>query len=343
MKQYMKFAALSVLVLAALPAVNAQPVQDENAWSTEGEEAWQPGDFGNSTNLWEGSPHLERNLANPTDVWTALVWPPTNEMLESTDVPRTTDGLPDIFREWDFEWARIGPQQADGERHLSAEEGHRILREDFASERRFKEWETRSLVDIPTNNCVPHHSPRMAVRASNLEIVRSGDNALIDKVIFLHEQFNVIRKAYISLHPEPDLAARPTWGTANGEWIDRSGDGEVDTLVVVTRGMVGSWVDQTGVTYETGTVLTEEYWLNEDGTKMYQHIIIEDPKTYAHPIHHTQNFQVWPTAEEAVYDEYVCNLESARPDLIMQRYGLSGGTGNTPPAQPSSNDPQYNN
>ena len=292
---------------------------------------WKPGDFGSVENLWAGSPHLQRQLASPTATWKELADQgllesfPKPSYLDSPNMPRTADGLPNIFGEWEFHWARLGPQQADDERHLSAEEGDRILPEDFANDKMFEEWKTRKLADIPTNNCVPHHAPRIALRTSRMEVVRSAPGSMIDKVIFLHQQFNIIRKAYISYHPEPDLASRPNWGTSIGEWIDRSGDGQVDTFVMTTRGMEGSWIDQTGVTYETGATLTEEYWLNADGSEMIQHWILEDPKTYSHPIHHVQWFTRYTDIKDAVYDEYVCNLESARPELILQRY-LNTGT-----------------
>ena len=97
----------------------------------------------------------------------------------------------------------------------------------------------------------------------------------------------------------------------------------------------GSWADQTGVTYETGAVLTEEYWLNADGTIMIQHWILEDPKTYAHPLHHVQWFTRFAMKQDAVFDEYVCNIESARPELILQRYATApaAASGTLPPTK----------
>jgi len=305
--------------------------------------AWEPGDFGGVSDNWANSPHLARNLEHPTGTWQGLKdlglleQFPATTILDNPDIARTEDGFPDIFGEWDFEWSRIGPQQADEDRHIPAEDNYRLMPEDFVSEAKYQEWQDRSLADIPTNNCVPHHAPRIALRTSNLEIVRTGPSATIDKVIFLHEQFNVIRKAYVSYHPEPDMAARPTWGTTTGEWIDRSGDGKPDTFVAVTRGMQGNWVDQTGVVYETGAVLTEEWWLNPDGV-MVQHWILEDPKTYAHPMHHVQYFKRYDKEADAVFDEYVCNLESARVELVMQRYqNPASGAAETPAPASSGN------
>src|SRR5690606_22338774 len=102
----------------------------------------------------------------------------------------------------------------------------------------------------PSNKCIPHGGARIMSTPYKLEIVRSGEGARFEKVIFLNEQFNIIRRAYMDAEIEENTDVRGIWGTSHGEWVDRSGDGQMDTLVVETTGLNGSWVEQTGLVYE---------------------------------------------------------------------------------------------
>src|SRR5690606_6898113 len=51
------------------------------------------------------SPALAQERLEP--FWTEI--PPTAEQLESPDIPRTADGLPNIFTEWAPNWRTIAP------------------------------------------------------------------------------------------------------------------------------------------------------------------------------------------------------------------------------------------
>jgi len=247
--------------------------------------------------------------------WTQV--PPPNEVLDSPDVPRTADGLPNIFSEWAPNWRTIAP---NGREPRELHEGDRILPEDFASEEKYLEWVNRDLQENPSNTCVPHGGGRIMSTPYKLEIVRSGEGARFEKVVFLNEQFNIIRRAYMDQAPEPDVDVRGIWGTSTGAWEDRSGDGQMDTLVVKTTGLKGSWVEQTGLVYADGAEVQEEYWLSEDGNILHMLYTLTDPVTYAHPIQH----HIWwskPTTDaQATHDEYVCFIESAAPELLLEKY-----------------------
>ena len=250
--------------------------------------------------------------------------PPDPAVLESADVPRTEEGLPDIFSEWTANWRTIAPNGQDV-RFLSAEEGHRIVPSDFASEEEYLAWVNRDESTHPANRCIPHGGPRIMSTPYKLEIVRSGDSARLDKIILLNEQWHIIRRVYMDDNAEervlPNEDVRGIWGTSYGDWVDRSGDGQVDTLRVETVGINGpSWLEQTGLVYSDEATFTEEYWLSEDGNILHMLYTLNDPVTYSNPIEHHIWWDRATTDAEATHDEYVCFVESARPELLLERY-----------------------
>lgn len=221
---------------------------------------------------------------NQRPFWTEI--PPPNSVLDSPDVPRTEDGLPDVFAEWLDHYQPLIPR-GQATRDLRAEDGDLVLPEDFVSPEAYQAFLDRSAAENPQIICIPPMAGRIVGQPYKLEILRSGDGARLDKIVFLHEVESVIRKAYLDYPDlEPNLDLRPYWGTSKAKWEDRSGDGQMDTLAVHTEGIVGGWIEQIGLTYETGATVDEVYWLNEDGSILHLDYTLTDPKTYAHPIKH---------------------------------------------------------
>lgn len=252
----------------------------------------------------------------PQPFWVQI--PPSKETLESAKIPRTADGLPNIFAEWVANWRTIAP---DGREPRELRPTDRIKPEDFASKEKYMEFVNRDMRSSPQNSCDPSGAPRIVSSPYKLEIVRSEEGARLEKVIFLNEQYNIIRRAYTGdFKIQPNLEVRGKWGASNGEWQDRSGDGKPDTFFVKTTGLNGNWLEQPGLVYEDGTEFTEEYWLSEDGNILHMLETIIDPKTYSKPIKHHVWWNRAKTDAEATHDEYYCNVESATPELLLLRY-----------------------
>lgn len=272
-----------------------------------------------------GGAMAQERLADQVDLDQRPFWvqvPPSKEVLESPDMPRTADGLPDIFSEWVDHYQPLHPR-GQPDRILRPEDGDLILPEDFASEEQYQAFLDRDTGTNPQITCIPPGVARVVGQPYKLEIVRSGPGAFLDKIVFLHEVEHIIRKAYFGKPIEPDVDLRPYWGTSTAEWVDASGDGKIDMLVVETEGFRGSWLEQIGFTYADGSTLREEYWLNEDGSILHLREILTDPKTYSHPIEHHIWWERANTAEKARFDEYHCAIDTAQPQRIMERYGLA--------------------
>ncbi|MBP1884359.1 hypothetical protein [Sinorhizobium mexicanum] len=252
----------------------------------------------------------------PQPFWVQI--PPSKETLESTKIPRTADGLPNIFAEWVANWRTIAP---DGREPRELRPTDRIKPEDFASKEKYMEFVNRDMSTNPANRCIPSGGARIVSSPYKLEIVRTEEGARHQKVVFLNEQYSIIRRAYVGdFKIQPNQEVRGQWGASNGEWQDRSGDGKPDTFFVKTTGLNGSWLEQPGLTYDDGTEFTEEYWLSEDGNTLHMLETITDPKTYSKPIKHHIWWSRAKTDAEAVHDEYICYVESATPELLLLKY-----------------------
>jgi hypothetical protein len=245
--------------------------------------------------------------------------PPSKETLESPSLPRTHDGLPDFFSQWQPNWRTLAPN-GQHVRQLTAED--QIHPDDFATEARYLEWVNRDLNTSPSNACIPNGAARFFSNPYLVEFTRTGENAIHDQIVMIDEIHHGIRHVFMSpdVELETNRYTRGNWGVSRGEWQDRSGDGEMDTLVVNTDGLTANWIDQTGLTHEDGATLTEEFWLSEDGAILHMLWTLEDPATYAHPIKQHFWFDRPTDAESAIYEEYICSFDSAEPDQLLERY-----------------------
>ena len=245
--------------------------------------------------------------------------PPSKKTLESPNVPRTHDGLPDIFGQWRSNWRTLAPNNLH-DRKLT--EKDQIQQKDFATEADYLDWVNRDLNTSPSVMCIPNGAARFFSNPYLVEFFRTGEHSRYDQILAVDEIYHGMRHFFMdpNVEIEPNKWTRGNWGVSKGQWQDRSGDGKVDMLVVETVGLTANWIDQTGLTHDDGATLTEEFWLNDDGSILHMLWTLTDPKTYAHPI--KQHFW-WnrPSQDDSpIFEEYICSFDSAEPEQYLERF-----------------------
>jgi len=172
----------------------------------------------------------------------------------------------------------------------------------------------------PTYTCLAPGMPRQMNAYEPMEIVITPDTTHI-----LMEHIHDNRRIYTdgrdwSGEIEPTFA-----GYSIGKWVDTSGEGRYDTLVVETRALKGPRVfDSTGIPFHQDgrTVIKERiYRERADPDLLYDEITVVDhaltrPWTVAKKYRRAQ-------VERPVWRETICAEQNAHVEIAKQGYMLS--------------------
>ena len=205
---------------------------------------------------------------------------------QSDDIPRTTDGKPDLNGVWQFPYV---PNMANSNGRTQFGPGELPYTE--AGKLNFDNY--NSMDGDYTGACLPFGHVR-SMNSPNPAQFFQTENAFayLFEVNTWHHAFNIGGESKIDIMP-------PTWyGTSHGEW-----DG--DTLVVTTGNYNGKTrLDTIGHPHSHLITVTEKFTMTDADTIAYE-VIINDPIYYTEPWSNQRTFN----RSQGAYGllEYSCN------------------------------------
>jgi len=188
-----------------------------------------------------------------------------------TDIPRMTNGKPDLNGVWQR------PYVPDMSRDAKDQKGASPLPFTPSGAEKFKNYDPAKF-DY-TGRCLPQGLTRSMNSPFPIQVVQTPATFAV-----LYEAWNVFHIVPTDGRTFPNKDIDPTWmGTSFGHW-------EGDTLVVETRAFNDKTnLDTVGHPHSDQMKITETY-RRTDANHITYEVIIDDPQTYTKPWKNTRTF-----------------------------------------------------
>lgn len=238
----------------------------------------------------------------------------TQSDASADDVPRTSDGRPDLSGIWiatsalgllegseALQAARAADRAAG--RALPATEPPPYKPEAEALRRRYLD---RQGIDDPMARCLLSGVPRINTRPLPFEIVQ-----LPDRVIILYEVHHAFRLIPTDGRPHPEDLEPTYLGDSVGRW-------EGDTLVVEVVGFnANTWLAGTGTHHSEAMRVVERYTRDSAETILYE-AVIDDPIVFEKPWRMYDIFRLRPNERIREYECIESNEDIVRFEELLR-------------------------
>ena len=158
-----------------------------------------------------------------------------------------------VFRTWSI------PRDNERQRHTVLTEAAQLAQQSF------------DRVDNYSTQCDPGGMPRLMWFPHPFELIDQGD-----QILAKFEMYNVERTIHMDHQEAPEGTERTRWGYSTGEWVD-------DNTLLVTTTHIGWPYYQGGIPMSDAAVVTEEFALSVDQSRIDLLVTTTDPVNFVEP------------------------------------------------------------
>jgi|SRR5215471_10783450 len=250
---------------------------------------------------------------------------------------------PAKYPEWKGQWLRTGRGQGnawDPTKPLGLGEGAPLTPEyEAIYEAALKDEHEGGQGIDPTYLCVPSGMPRGMIAVLPMEIIVTPETTYIAL-----ELFNGRRRIYTDGRDFPAKLTPSFAGYSIGRWVDSTGSGRFDELVVETRGLKGPHTyDSSGVPFhkDDQAIITERLYSDKDDPNILHNEVTTIDHALTRPWTVTRSYRRDPTPQP-LWTETYCT-EDNHHVLIGGRNYIVSGDGHLMPARKDEPPPDLRN
>ena len=191
----------------------------------------------------------------------------------------------------------------------------------------------------PTYLCVPSGMPRAMIAVLPMEIIVTPETTYIAL-----ELFNGHRRIYTDGRDFPAKLTPSFAGYSIGHWVDSTGSGRFDALVVETRGLKGPHTyDSSGVPFHTDdqAIITERLYSDKNDANILHNEVTTIDHALTRPWTVTRSYRREPTPRP-LWTETYCTEDNHHVLIGGHNYIVSGD-GHLMPARKNEPPPDLRN
>ena len=250
---------------------------------------------------------------------------------------------PAIYPDWKGQWLRTGRGNGnawDPTKPLGLGEGAPLTPEYQAIyEAALKDEHEGGQGIDPTYLCVPSGMPRAMIAVLPMEIIVTPETTYIAL-----ELFNGHRRIYTDGRDFPAKLTPSFAGYSIGHWVDSTGSGRFDALVVETRGLKGPHTyDSSGVPFHTDdqAIITERLYSDKNDPNILHNEVTTIDHALTRPWTVTRSYRREPTPRP-LWTETYCTEDNHHVLIGGHNYIVSGD-GHLMPARKNEPPPDLRN
>ena len=250
---------------------------------------------------------------------------------------------PAKYPDWKGQWLRTGRGQGnawDPTKPLGLGEGAPLTPEYQAIyEAALKDEHEGGQGIDPTYLCVPSGMPRAMIAVLPMEIIVTPETTYIAL-----ELFNGHRRIYTDGRDFPAKLTPSFAGYSIGHWVDSTGSGRFDALVVETRGLKGPHTyDSSGVPFHTDdqAIITERLYSDKNDPNILHNEVTTIDHALTRPWTVTRSYRREPTPRP-LWTETYCTEDNHHVLIGGHNYIVSGD-GHLMPARKNEPPPDLRN
>jgi hypothetical protein len=235
---------------------------------------------------------------------------------------------------WKGQWVRIGGGPYDptkpagrGQQPPLTPEYQKVWESNIAAEA------NGSQNYNPQARCLPGGMPRMMIAYEPMEVIVTPELTYV-----LMEFMNPLRRVYTDGRSFPAVMEPTFAGYSIGRWEDTDGSGQLDTLVVETRGIKGPRVyEATGIPFheDNATIVKERIRLDRADPNVLVNEITTIDNALTRPWVVTRKYR---RETKPIWLEYNCVENNPQITIRDETYNL-GADGNLMPTRPHQPPP----
>jgi hypothetical protein len=263
--------------------------------------------------------------------------------LLGADVAQAQGFDPAKYPDWKGQWLRTGRGNGnawDPTKPLGLGEGAPLTPEYQAIYEAALEDEHEGGQGIdPTYLCVPSGMPRAMIAVLPMEIIVTPETTYIAL-----ELFNGHRRIYTDGRDFPAKLTPSFAGYSIGHWVDSTGSGRFDALVVETRGLKGPHTyDSSGVPFhkDDQAIITERLYSDKNDPNILHNEVTTVDHALTRPWTVTRSYRREPTPRP-LWTETYCTEDNHHVLIGGHNYIVSGD-GHLMPARKNEPPPDLRN